>query len=142
MAWRFTTRIGTMRTNRFARIDLCKEPYFHNVKAIRANRLKAAIRNFQPSEARFAKKGFSSGTLNDSRKPGDSRETANRFAQIGPSKYQGCRIVSLDNCGNVTSSIACRSCTAESSDEFSPPVGRIRMLQLRITLSLMATKTT
>ena len=32
-------------------------PYiFHNVPAIRANRLKTAIRNFEPPEARFAKK--------------------------------------------------------------------------------------
>ena len=40
-----------------------KNPYFHNVRAIRANRLKPAIRNFWPPEARFAKKGFGSGTL-------------------------------------------------------------------------------
>ena len=54
-----------IRVNRFARIDSQKKPYFHNVRAIRANRLKPAIRNFLPPEARFAKKfkGFSSGTL-------------------------------------------------------------------------------
>ena len=31
----------SMRTNRFA-----EKPYFHDVRAIRANRLKPAIRNF------------------------------------------------------------------------------------------------
>ena len=32
------------------------------------------------------RKGFSSGTLKRSRESGDSRESANRFARIGPSK--------------------------------------------------------
>ena len=41
-----------IRANRFA-------DYFHNVRAIRANRLKPAIRNFEPHETRFAKRGFS-----------------------------------------------------------------------------------
>ena len=35
-----------IRANRFGRIDSQKNPYFHNVRAIRANRLKPAIRNF------------------------------------------------------------------------------------------------
>ena len=63
MARRFATRIEAIRTNRFVRIDLQKNTYFHNVRAIRVNRLKPAIRNFQPPETRFAEKGFSSGTL-------------------------------------------------------------------------------
>ena len=54
---RFATRIGVIRTNRFARIGSResvrtkiikkknKKNYFHNVRAIRANRLKPAIRN-------------------------------------------------------------------------------------------------
>ena len=46
MARRFATRIGAIRVNRFARIDSQKNPYFHNVRAIRANRLEPAIRNF------------------------------------------------------------------------------------------------
>ena len=38
--------------------DSQKRPYFHNVRVIRANRLKPAIRNFRAApEARFAKKG-------------------------------------------------------------------------------------
>ena len=49
-------------SGRFARIDSQKSPYFHNVPAIRANRLKTAIRNFLPLKARFAKKGFRLGT--------------------------------------------------------------------------------
>ena len=36
--------IRNARVNRFARIDSQKSPYFHNVRAIRANRLKPAIR--------------------------------------------------------------------------------------------------
>ena len=43
--------------------DTQKNPDFHNVRAIRANRLKPAIRYLQPLEARFTEKGFSSGTL-------------------------------------------------------------------------------
>ena len=46
MAQRFATRIGAIRANRFARIDSQENPYFHNVRAIRANRLKPAIRKF------------------------------------------------------------------------------------------------
>ena len=41
MAWRFATRIGAIRANRFG-----EQNYFHNLRAIRANRLKPAIRNF------------------------------------------------------------------------------------------------
>ena len=48
MAWRFATRIGAIRGNRFARIDSQKTPYFHNVRAIRANRLKPAISSSWP----------------------------------------------------------------------------------------------
>ena len=46
MARRLATRIGAIRTNRFARIDLQKNPCnnFHNVPAICVNRLKTAIR--------------------------------------------------------------------------------------------------
>ena len=50
-------------SGQFARIDSQKNPYFHNVRPIRANHLKPAIRNFQSPKARFSKKGFSSGTL-------------------------------------------------------------------------------
>ena len=41
MDGQFATRIGTIRANQFA-----EKPYFYNVQAIRANRLKPAIRNF------------------------------------------------------------------------------------------------
>ena len=56
-------------SGRFARINSRKSirrkaPIFlYNLRAIRVNRLKPAIRNFSPPEERFAKKGFSSGTL-------------------------------------------------------------------------------
>ena len=40
-----------IRQNRFA-----ERPYFHNFRAIRANRLKPAIRNFLGSETRFTEK--------------------------------------------------------------------------------------
>ena len=88
MARRFATRIGAIRVNRFARIDSQKNPYFHNERAIRANRLKPAIRNFGLPEARFAKKkGFSSGTLKRfARIRRFARICANQFARIGPSK--------------------------------------------------------
>ena len=47
MARRFATQIGAIRTNRFARIEKKeKKNYFHNVRAVRANRLKPAIRKF------------------------------------------------------------------------------------------------
>ena len=36
----------SIHTTRFTRIDSQKNPYFHNVRAIHANRLKPAIRNF------------------------------------------------------------------------------------------------
>ena len=61
MARRFATRIGAIRANRFARIDSQKNPYFHNVRAIRANRLKPAIRNFWPSRSAIRKKGVRFG---------------------------------------------------------------------------------
>ena len=35
-------------SRRFARIDSQKNPYFHNGRPIRANRLKPATRNFEP----------------------------------------------------------------------------------------------
>ena len=63
LARRFATRIGAIRTNRFARIHSQKDPYFHNVRAIRANRLKPAICNFSVPRNTIHKKGFASGTL-------------------------------------------------------------------------------
>ena len=58
---RFATQIGAIRANRFARIDSQKKPYVHNVQAIRANRLKTAIRNFRRRETRCAKKAVQFG---------------------------------------------------------------------------------
>ena len=60
MARRFATRIGAIRANRFA-----ENPYSHNVRAIRANRLKPAIRAiFTPrSVIREKEVHFSLGTL-------------------------------------------------------------------------------
>ena len=64
MARGFATRIPEIRANRFA-----ENPYFHNVRPIRANRLKPAIRNFTPPpEARFAKKGRQFGNPETIRK--------------------------------------------------------------------------
>ena len=79
IARRFATRIRAIRANRFARIDsqkkTIKKSYFPNVRAIRANRLKPAIRHYlAPRNAIRRKKGFSSGTLK-------------RFARIGSSKF-------------------------------------------------------
>ena len=51
-----------------------------------ASNLRFAIFSPPPPEARFAKKGFSSGPWNDSRESSDAHESANRFARIGPSK--------------------------------------------------------
>ena len=72
-----------------AQIDSQKNLYFRNVRAIRApivSNLRFAI--FSPSEARFAKKrGSVREARNDSRESGDSRESANRFARIGPAKH-------------------------------------------------------
>ena len=45
----------SMRANRFA------ENYFHNVRAIRANRLKPAIRNFLAPRSVIRKKGVQFG---------------------------------------------------------------------------------
>ena len=47
--------------NRFAGINSQENPYFRNVRAIRANRLKPAIRKFLVPETRFAKKGVQLG---------------------------------------------------------------------------------
>ena len=43
-------------TNRFARIDSQKRPYSHDVRAIRANRLKPAIRNVYPQRSAIRRK--------------------------------------------------------------------------------------
>ena len=70
----------------------CTRPFWripNNVRAIRANRLKPAIRNFLPPPPRSTirkKRGSVREPRNDSRESGDSRESANRFARIGPSK--------------------------------------------------------
>ena len=46
MARRFATRTVAIRANRFTRIDSQKEAIFVTFEAIRANRLKPAIRDF------------------------------------------------------------------------------------------------
>ena len=51
MVLRFATRIWAIRANRFAEKTL-----FHKMRAIRANRLKPAIRNFLPSRSAIRKK--------------------------------------------------------------------------------------
>ena len=53
--------IRQRESGRFARIDSQKKPYFHNVRVIRANRLKPAIRNFQPPRSAIRKKGVQFG---------------------------------------------------------------------------------
>ena len=64
-----------------------RQPYsghswnFHNVRAIRANRLKSAIRNLLVLRNARSKKG---GSVQEP--SGDARESLNRFARIGPSK--------------------------------------------------------
>ena len=70
-------------SGRFARIDSHEKPYFHNVRAIRANRLKPAIRNFVAPQSSIPKKGFQFGNHETIRE-----NQANRFVQIGPSKSQ------------------------------------------------------
>ena len=71
--------IGAIRTNQFARIDSQKKN--HNIWAILANCLKPAIRNFFCAPKRASRKGGSVWEL-----WGDSREAANQFVRIGPSK--------------------------------------------------------
>ena len=78
MARRFTSRIRAIRANRFTRIDSQMKTYFHNVRATRANRLKPAIRNFWPPDARFAKKGVQFGNTETIR--ANQAICANRFA--------------------------------------------------------------
>ena len=77
-------RIGAIRVNRFARIDSQKNPYFHNVRAIRVNRLKPAIRNVLAREP-------SPGTLK-------------RFARISESMRANLRIDSRES-GHLSSSL-------------------------------------
>ena len=48
-------------SGRFARIDSLKKTYFHNVRAIRANRLKPAIHYFWPPQSAIRKKGVQFG---------------------------------------------------------------------------------
>ena len=71
------------RTNRFA-----KKPLFSSQRAIRANRLKTAIRNFSPPKCDSQKRGSVREPRDDSRESSDSRESPNRFARIGPSKEE------------------------------------------------------
>ena len=66
-------RESGIRANRLAE----QENNFHNVRAIRANRLKPAIRNVLVPRNAIRKKG------------GSVQESANRFARIGPSKTFG-----------------------------------------------------
>ena len=72
--WR-PLRIGAIRANRFA-----ENPYFQNV------RLKPATRNvLVPRNAIRRKRGsVREPCSHDSRESSDSRESANRFARIGP----------------------------------------------------------
>ena len=87
MARRFTTRIGAIRANRFAD-NKTQTPYIiHNVQAFRANRLKPAIRSFSVPQRAIRKKGVQAQEpSSDSRESSDPRESANRFARIGPTK--------------------------------------------------------
>ena len=88
----FFVRKFVARKKSFVQNSLCRRAtltYFHNVRAIRANHLKSAIRTFYPPppEAQFAKKGFGSGTLKRFARIGRfARIDSNRFARIGPSK--------------------------------------------------------
>ena len=85
MARRFATRLGAIHANSFARIHSQKNPYSRNVQAIRANRLKPAIRVALVPRNVIRKKGGSVQERSGAREVPDSRESANRFARIGPS---------------------------------------------------------
>ena len=63
MARRFATRIGVIRANRFARIDSQKNPIFMTCERFARISSNLRFEMFSPPKARFAKKGFSSGTL-------------------------------------------------------------------------------
>ena len=63
-----------------------KTPIFIHLRAIRANCLKPAIRNFGPRIA-IRREGVQSGNPETIRESGDSRESIFRFAWIGPSKF-------------------------------------------------------
>ena len=70
-------------SGRFARIDSQKNPHFHNVPAIRANRLKTAILNFQPPRSAIPKKWIHvQESQDDSRESGNSRESGH--LRLGP----------------------------------------------------------
>ena len=72
----------SIRANRLAE----KKPYFPSMRAISANRLKPAIRNFSPPKRDSQKKRPSSGTLKRFAR-------IRRFARIGPSKFFKVRAV-------------------------------------------------
>ena len=71
--------------------------YSHNVRAIRANRLQAAIRNFWCPETRFAikKEGFSSGTLRQSRIKRDKLNGICGLLQTSQGVLQGVAFVGV-----------------------------------------------
>ena len=73
---------------RFAtRIDSQKNLYFQNARAIRAHRLKPEIRSgLVPRRAIRKKEDFVRESSGNSPESSDSRESANQFARIGPSK--------------------------------------------------------
>ena len=90
---RFATRLGAIRntargdSRKFIRENSFaeKKPYSRNVYAIRANRLKPAIRVVLVPRNVIRKKGGSVQERSGAREVPDSRESANRFARIGPS---------------------------------------------------------
>ena len=95
MAPRFAARIA-------ARIHSQKSPYFHNVRVIRANRLKSAIHNcLLPRKRNSRKRGSVREPRDDSRESGDLRESENRFTQIVPSKARKRKVCSYHSPRNV-----------------------------------------
>ena len=76
----------SIRANRFA-----EKPYYHDVRAIRASRLKPAIRNFKPRSV-IRKKGVQFGnseTIRKNQAIADSRESGLLSYQLSPDQFRG-----------------------------------------------------
>ena len=105
-----TTAEGT-KMNRFARVDSQKNPraYFHNVRAIRANCLKPAIRKFLAPQSAIRKKGL---MRIDSRESGHLR--SEKVSQRMCSEYLSHTICpenhcSTDRCAHIVVGKSCHS---------------------------------
>ena len=78
----------------------------HNVRAVRANRLKTAIRNFLAPRSAMRERGFSSEPCETtSRESGDSRESANRSRESGHLSLKARPLILKDSFRSVASKV-------------------------------------